>query len=217
MLIKNEILDLVFIDRILFSAESLGFSPPFATQKIINHDLLSRGVDSGSDPSAIIMAADYFSDGKYLNATFWLPAPFMVSPCCGKQITYGMLVDAQDNNSTTDKYPYLGIDYNYYISSNKYTHTWNRILEKWSPMPVADFSSMILINQTNYNGFYEKGKGFVSLSLDLDSILYPQKYKVLFYTEVKNATSDLTTFTNWVHIPPPQIKISTASAVLRSI
>lgn len=207
------VITFVFVDNFLFSDQIFGFSPKFGLQEITNKnnitslrwfDMKTHEPSNKGDPSAYIIAANYFSDGQILNATLWLLQPFNEKPT-STQISYGMLIDADDNNNTGVS----GIDYNFQIISNNEAHTWSKVLEKWSPVPIGGFSTMVLTNQSKQTGFFEKGKGFVSLSLNLSSILYPQKYKVLFYAEAKDKKSDLVDFTNWVHIPPPQIKIST--------
>ena len=202
----------MFVHYFPFSAEIFGFSPQFGLQEIANKnvkslrwfDMKTHEPSNQGDPSAYIVAVNYFSDGKVLNAIFWLPVPFNEKPT-RTQITYGMLIDADDNNKTGVS----GIDYNFQINSNIKAHTWNKILEKWSPLPFGSFSTMTLTNESMYSGFFQTGKGFVSLSLNLSNILYPNKYKVLFYAETKNNSAESVDFTNWVHIPPPQIKIST--------
>ena len=63
----------------------------------------------------------------------------------------------------------------------------------------------------NFKGFGENGKNYVLLSLDLGSILYPDKYKVTFYADVqKDSDSDIISdFTRWIAVPPPNLHIST--------
>ena len=53
--------------------------------------------------------------------------------------------------------------------------------------------------------------------MDLNSILYPNKYKVTFYAETERNGISVTDFTRWVAIPPLQIALTTSptSLVLR--
>jgi hypothetical protein len=84
---------------------------------------------------------------------------------------------------------------------------WTKKLVQWS---VHGDQRTLNITK-NYSGFSENGRNYVSLSLDLGSILYPAKYKVTFYSDVqKDDNSDvISDFTRWVAIPPPELQIST--------
>jgi hypothetical protein len=191
-------------------------SPSFSLQQIIDKrsDWVNMGTQqyvNNSEPSTDILAVNYFSDGKTLNATVWLFFPFQDKPSQYDTVKYGMLIDADFSK----KSGYDGIDYQFEISWNNQTKTWSKILEEWSP----NGSQRTLNLQPNYTGFFEKQKEYVVLPVDLASLNYPVKYKVIFYAEIedKNKNITITDFTRWVAIPPLELAISTSpnSLVLR--
>src|SRR5437762_1112456 len=64
---------------------------------------------------AELLETDYLSDGKTLNATFWLVSNLQVASAYNepfKKISYGMLADLA---SATINAGYNGADYDYYI------------------------------------------------------------------------------------------------------
>jgi hypothetical protein len=150
-----------------------------------------------------ILSADYYSDGKMLNSTLWTFLPFQGDPLEYKKVDYGMLIDSDFDRSTG----FEGIDYKLEISWDNQTKEWTKKLVQWS----VNGDQRILKMSKNYTRFSEDGKNYVLLSLDLESILYPAKYKVIFYSDVqKNDSSDvISDFTRWVAIPPPKLHIST--------
>jgi hypothetical protein len=150
-----------------------------------------------------ILSADYYSDGKMLNSTLWTFLPFQGDPLEYKKVDYGMLIDSDFDRSTG----FEGIDYKLEISWDNQTKEWTKKLVQWS----VNGDERILNMSKNYTGFAEDAKNYVLLSLDLKSILYPAKYKVIFYSDVqKNDSSDVTSdFTRFVAIPPPKLHIST--------
>jgi hypothetical protein len=186
-------------------------SPSFPRQQIIDDrndwiNMETRNFTKGGDRSTDILAVDYSSDGKFLNATIWLFFPFKEKPIL-ENVSYGMLINADFNDETG----FDGIDYKLEISWNNQTQNWVRTLEAWSPYGEA----RVLRNQTiPYTHFSEKGSSYVLLSCDLNDILYPEKYKVLFYGEIKKEVKGLsiTDFTRWVAIPPLDLDISTSSS-----
>ena len=212
---------IIIISTILMSQQVLYSevspqSPSFSFQEIIDKrndwvDMRTKQYANNSDPSTDILAVNYFSDGKTLNATLWLFFPFKDKPSQYDTMKYGMLIDADFNK----KSGYEGIDYQFEIRWNNQTQTWTKILEGWSPNGSQRTLDVIY----NYTGFFEKQKDFVVLSLDLSSLNYPDKYKVSFYAEIEDKNKDitLTDFTRWVAIPPLELVISTSpnSLVLR--
>ena len=62
----------------------------------------------------------------------------------------------------------------------------------------------------NYTGFYQKGGSFVNLYANLKDMIYPQKYRVLFYAEeIKlKGLSWIMDSPKWIYIPPPKFIIS---------
>jgi hypothetical protein len=96
-------------------------SPSFRLQEITNkrnHWVQTYGTDSTHLKSdyANILAVDYLSDGKILNATFWLASNSESASTYNqpfKKISYGMLIDADSNPKTG----YNGADYDFYIEA----------------------------------------------------------------------------------------------------
>jgi hypothetical protein len=183
-------------------------SPSFHRQQIIDDrndwiNLETRNFTKIGDRSTDILAVDYSSNGKFLNATLWLFFPFKEKPLF-EDISYGMLIDADFD----DKTGFDGIDYKFEISWKNQTQNWFKVLEAWSPYG----ETRVLNNQTiPFTLFSEKGSSYVLLSCDLNDIS-PEKYKVLFYGEIKKIGRDpsITDFTRWVAIPPLDLDISTS-------
>jgi hypothetical protein len=156
-----------------------------------------------------ILAVKYFSDGRTLNATLWLSSPFE-EPSLQRVRNYEMLIDV---DSAYD----IGQDYQVVISADALTNGWTRIVRVSSPTPgenkIIDPGESKILNQTNnYTGFYEKGKNFVDLSLDLSAISSPNQYSILFIaSEIffeKGSLCSILDITDLVHIPPPEFAIS---------
>ena len=93
------------------------------------------------------------------------------------------------------------------ISWNNQTEEWTKKLVQWS----VNGDQRNLNVTKNYSGFSENEKHYVMLPLDLGSILYPTKYKVTFYSDVKKDDNYpiISDFTRWVAVPPPELHIST--------
>jgi hypothetical protein len=146
-----------------------------------------------------IRSVDYFSDGKFLNATLWLSSPFNEHPSLFKEVDYGMFIDSDFNSKTG----FGGIDYNIEIRWNNLTNVWTEKVERWGQ---KDTYQKTIENITNYSGFYEKEGSYITLSANLDKILSPDRYKVLFYADSRKANGDLIIdYTKYVAIPPIQL------------
>ena len=91
----------------------------------------------------------------------------------------------------------------------------DRKTKQWSPTG----EHKTLDRKLNYKGFFEKGKGYVELPLNLSLINYPTKYRITFYAEAekKNTHGLITDFTRTVAVPPLELAITTSptSLVLR--
>ena len=162
-------------------AEAFTTSPSFPQQEIIDEpsqwiDLGNKELTRVGDRYTDIVAVNYFSDKNILNATLWLLAPFNERPS-RENVNYGMFIDADFDGRTG----YGGIEYQIEIRWNNDTKQWNKVIESWSPYG----QTRVLENISNYHGFYQSGGKFVILSADLAKLLHPQKYKALFYAEVK--------------------------------
>jgi hypothetical protein len=184
-------------------------SPSFSNIEIIDPkidwiDLDTRNFTKGGDRSTDMESVNYFSDGKTLNATLWLYFPFKMQPrLSDENVNYGMYIDADFDESTG----FGGIDYKVEIGWNNQSKQWTKVLEKWSHFGEAE----VLDNQTiSPNSFSKAGAHYVRLSADLDAMLSPKKYKVVFYGEVRREGSMRTDFTRTVAIPPLELTVSTS-------
>jgi hypothetical protein len=208
--------------------------------------------------STDIIAVNYISDGKTLNATLWLSADiekdlsfnnnsittisYNVSqlavaslsknksctsnlnnslvcrfirettiskddPFGGKfaSVIYGMLIDADSNIKTG----WNGADYELQYAT--WNGTWTNVLFELS----STGGSRELKSESNITGFFGGDKtfastpGYVTLSLDLGSIHYPNSYRVLVYTSIGSHMQSLDDFSSWIDIPPNQFDVST--------
>ena len=109
-------------------------SPSFGFQEIT--DKRSTWVQTyGNDSTHLrsgytnILAVDYLSDGKILNATYWLASNSENASTHNqpyRNISYGMLIDADSNTKTG----YNGADYDYYIEA--VNGKWSEYLYQYS-------------------------------------------------------------------------------------
>ena len=151
-----------------------------------------------------ILAVNYFSNGYFLNATLWLYFPFKEHPADYNQVNYGMLIDSDFNNKTG----YRGLDYTFEIGWRNDTSSWTQSLVALSP--TGENKTIYIKN--NFTDFFEKGKSYVVLPLNLSFLHYPAKYKVTFYAESQKGKRDsfITDFTRWIAIPPLELTVSTS-------
>jgi hypothetical protein len=184
-------------------------SPTFSNEEILDPmtdwiDLETRNYTKGGDRSTDIVSVDYFSDGKSLNATLWLYFPFKMQPrLSDENVNYGMYIDADFDANTG----YGGIDYIVELAWNNQSKQWTKVLEKWS----HSGKQLVLDNQTLSPDIFSKpGAHYVRLWADLDAMLSPNKYKVIFYGEVRREGSLRTDFTRSVAIPPLELTVSTS-------
>jgi hypothetical protein len=174
-----------------------------------------------------IVGVNYLSDGKTLNATIWLSSP-LEEPTLNKPPffllgrTYAWLIDINSAYDTNQ-----GPDYKVIINWDRLNHRWTRSVQEWSTTPGEDkiFGSgefMSLAQENNYTGFFEKGKNYVDLFLNLNEVSSPDQYSMSFYAldyfKTKVGFCTVVDITDLVHIPPPEFIISSSpsSATLRS-
>jgi hypothetical protein len=126
---------------------------------------------------AELLETDYLSDGKTLNATFWLASNLQDASAYNqpfKKISYGMLIDLA---STTINSGYNGANYDFYIEA---------VNGKWSQYlyQLSSTGAYVLIDsKINYSepfGGPTIGPGYVKLQLNLSSINSPSGYGILF-------------------------------------
>lgn len=195
------------------SEEAFSASPIFKFQEVKDPhaDLINLGNNKSTNqeiPSIDILSVNYRSDGNILNSTIWLSGPVTSSPIEYTALNYGMYIDADFDKRTG----YGGIDYKLEIAWNKNTMNWTKILEEWSP----NGDSKTIMTESNYTGFFEKGKNYVEIPLNLKLLDYPSKYKITFYAEAKKRQNDtlITDFAKWVAIPPLRLTITTLPSVI---
>ena len=143
-----------------------------------------------------ITSVDYFIDKNFLNATVWLFKPFKEpSKSLFKEVDYGMFIDSDFNTKTG----FGGIDYKIEIGWDNDTNTWTKRVVKWG---LYDTNQQVIDLQPNFTEFYKNGENYIKLSLDLNKILNPNKYKVIFYADSRKTNEDLIIdYTRWVAIP----------------
>lgn len=200
------LLSVLLISSSLFHnafAESPAFDQIFVTdEQLGGHDWVQTyGNDSThlSSDYANVLAMDYVSDGKTLNATLWLKSnsenastysqPF-------KKIRYGMLIAIASLPPTSG---YNGANYDFYIEA---------VNGKWSEylyLLSSTGTRALVYSKVNYTepfGSTMIGPGYVKLRFDLGSIDYPKAYGLSFYTSESFKSNEVRDFTNWVDIPP---------------
>lgn len=202
-LIKNATSSTAKIDR------NILISPSFSNQEILDPDfdwihMKNKSHTRNGDYSTNIESVDYYSNGKTLDAILWLYFPFQVNQSSlNEEVNYGMYIDADFNQGTG----FGGIEYKFELSWNSQSKNWTKVLEKWSHFG----ETIVLDNQTiPYTNFSKKESHYVMLSADLDNMLYPKKYKVVFYGEVKRDGYLITDFTRMVAIPPLELAVSSS-------
>lgn len=154
---------------------------------------------------ANILAVNYVSDGKTLNATFWLAsnsdnASIYSQP--GKTIRYGMLIAIV---TLPENSGYNGANYDYFIEVKD--GKWSEYLYQLS----STGSRALVYSNENYTttfGGSRVGPGYVNLRLELDSIHSPENYGLSFYTAESFKSNEVRDFTNWIAVPPGTISIS---------
>ena len=216
---SSNILILMFLILIIYSSNYLylehvrGEISPFPRQEINDgiHDGLYANTTTSSNKnntatftsdSRDLIAVSHFSDGKTLNSTLWFLG--MVSKYDDfddiKSASYGVLVDV-DNNPFTGR---LGVDYQKEINWNTTDNFWTSSLIEYSSsgnQKIEIAASNITITQN---------QSFFPISLDLDSITSPDKFRVSYYSmEVNKDSTNIVDMTNWVDVPPAQFTLST--------
>ena len=196
-----------------FYKKAIALSPFFELQEIINENRQWVQTYGNNDTDlksnyTDIQAVNYISDGKTLNATFWLASGFENSSASTynqpfRKICYGMLIDADFNTKTGCN----GADYDFYVESVMGTLS-GYLYQLSSTGGYRLVASKI--NFTQLSAEPDALLGSVNLSLDLSSINYPSNYNILFYSAESFKSNEVRQFTNWVSIPPPSLEIITS-------
>src|SRR5919205_4103397 len=201
LLISNSIFHKAF-------AASPAFDQVFFEDKERFHWVQTYGKSDANLKSsyADILAVDYHSDGKTLDATLWLAsnsenASIYSQPL--KHIRYGMLIAIV---SLPENSGYNGANYNFYIEENN--GKWSQYIYQLSSTGTRS----LVYSKTNYAesfGGPTVGPGYVKLRLDLSSIHSPSSYGLSFYTAESFKSNEDRDFTSWVGVPPATISTIT--------
>lgn len=213
-----------FLIALEFSDNIFGInSPQFERQEIRDGksdwvDMLtgetSENKDIDGPAYTDINSINYFSDGRSLNATFWLSSISELFESNNiskiKQVYYGILMDSDFNNDTG----YQGIDYQVEIKWNDTSNKWIRSFNEFSANGHTRNISNIDIDHKN---FYDKNSGSIVLHTDLKPLLFPDKYRLFFYAYSLSSGTYLLDAVRWVYVPPPEFTISTNPEVLKLV
>jgi hypothetical protein len=155
---------------------------------------------------ANILAVDYDSDGKTLDATFWLASNSENASTYNeplKHIRYGMLIAIV---SLPQNSGYNGANYDFYIEA--VNGKWSQYLYQLSSTGTRS----LVYSKTNYTesfGGPTVGPGYVKLRLDLAYMHSPSSYGLSFYTAESFKSNEERDFTGWVGVPPAAISTVT--------
>ena len=203
----------IFIPFFL-SEETFSTSSSFARQEVNDeiHDVKQFiGIEKENQKrdyyknllSIDIERISYSSDRNFLNATLWIGGSGVKenpSLYGAKMLAYGMLIDA-DNNQKTGK---AGFDYQIEIQWSN--GTWHRTLLEWA----SDNNYRILSVDQNYSDFFRNEQNYVLFSLDLNKIVSPPDYKLMFYSTLMYGKSNfLYDLSSLIDVPPPQYTLLT--------
>ena len=203
----------------------LADSPSFSRQEVGDdeHDGININGLSGTqtrddyedmlDNSTDIQKITYLSDGKNLNASLWLGGNFAEDPGSkgAAAAVYGMLLDVDSNPNTG----YQGVDYQMEVQWMNSSKTWNMFLGEYpsvdnpSVKNPADYVK-ILNSKKNYTDFFVDNKPYVTLSLPLNDVAFPSKFKAMYYaTVIYDSSNMVVDLGSWIDIPPLKLAIST--------
>ena len=145
-----------------------------------------------------------YNDGNIIHIVTFFPRTL-------NTVTYGMYIDADNNNKTGIL---AGIDYIVNYNKTDNDKLWNKQFEQWATPAVFRIVESTDNNNTDLFGRFPGGgqeEGFVNLSVDLNDIGSPDNYRVIFFAKKGNTTdvSDrVGDYTAWALIPPSKLEIS---------
>lgn len=169
--------------------EAVASSSAFELQEITNENrqwvqTYGNNDDNLKSNYTDVLAVNYMSDGKNLNVTMWLASGFennSTSPPAYNQpfrkISYGMLIDADSNTKTG----YNGADYDFYVevAEGKLSGYLYQLSSTGGYRLVGSKINL------QYSFHPDDLQNSVTLSLDLGSINYPNRYDfVVLYSRV---------------------------------
>lgn len=189
---------------------------PFQRQEIKDGILESAYLNKGISPELLatqrgtydnpldVLSVSHFSDGKNLNATLWINASRMKDhPQIGvRELEYGAVVDT-DNKLITGMFD---VDFQKRIKSTNDTNNWTSTLIEYSSTGFHNVVSETS-NLTNF-----KDKSAFPLSIDLNSVTSPSKFRVAYYTiATYNDSSKIIDITSWIDVPPSEFLLSSST------
>lgn len=148
-----------------------------------------------------VLGVSHFSDGKNLNATLWSNGTSIKdhSQIGVRELEYGALVDI-DNRIGTGKFD---VDFQKQIKHTSDTNNWTSTLIEYSSSGFHN----IVAERRNITNFEDKS--VFPLSIDLNAITSPTKFRVAYYTIVTyNDNSKIIDITNWIDVPPAEFSLS---------
>lgn len=205
-----------FLHQYPIQYKVLGFSPSFSRQEIaddirdginVNGVKLVQTADEYGDTldnSTDIQRVTYLSNGTNLNATLWLGDNIGNSSSMSviDAAVYGMLINV-DSNSQTGK---EGVDYQMEIQWHNETKNWNKVFVEYSSLN----QSRVLDIERNHTASFGTNAPYAMLSLDLNDIGFPGRFKVMYYAIVVYDNSNMIIdLTSWIDIPPEKFSLST--------
>jgi len=160
-----------------------------------------RGIN---DNPMDILGVTHFSDGNSLNATLWRKGMQIKDPSQfdARELEYGILVDI-DNRIGTGKFD---VDFQKQIKRTADTNNWTSVLIEYSSSGLHK----AVAERRNISNFEDMF--FFPISLDLNSITSPSKFRVAYYTVVTfDDNSKIIDITSWIDVPPTQFSLSSST------
>lgn len=245
---------IIILYNLLSASYVFAQSPSFSLQGIDNsrhHWQLEKGLFFGQSAKNItqcstmggrfpfpqIVAVNYISSGKVLNATLWLASPSQ-EPTASPTIFRGessslptSVADRHDDllhftinkhiiRENVRKYAFIihvdstydiGQTYQVAVDWNNTSHIWRRTTTQSVPFSLqAD--NRVLQQKNNDNLSFVPGENNIDLSLNLGLLSYPSDYSIVAY-ELESYQEDsvfckLVDVSDVVHIPPPEFSMS---------
>jgi len=123
-----------------------------------------------------LQSASYLVNENFLNVTFWIKSldKLPSTNSLRGNVTYGILINS-DPSSNTGK---DGVDYQYEITLDKNTE---KVRKEFREISNEGYTKRIKAYTDAYYKILEKGNNYITMDLDLNDILSPKVFKVLFY------------------------------------
>ena len=189
---------------------------------ILNTTLwLSKNIENDlnfSDNGITLIGMDLFSNKTLINSLKNKNSSFIntmiekmsisnTDPFGGKfdSIRYSLLIDVDSNGKTG----WNGADYELFLFTKN--GTWSKHLFELSS--TGGFKE--LEKEYNVTGFFGDDRdslkkiGYVTLSLDLGAINFPDTYSVLSYASIGSHSKSIDDFNTWIDLPPPNFNLLT--------